>query len=466
MGLGQYVKLSRRTFLKRTLGTVALATALATGAPTVLTAAEHALPLGEARFTQKFQGARLNVLMIDFTLSFEIKKRLPEFERMTGISVNIEISPYNAYHPKAMLPLASGASTYDVMMVDVPWVAEFVGTNNLLPLDDFVAKEDPFYFEDMVPELVNVMNGSQDKLYSLATLPTTQLLSYRKDVFEQEAANYLAATGQKLKVPTTWREYADVAKHFTKRLNPDSPTDFGVTMTGTTGNGALNMFQPVLWGMGAREFDNDFNVTINDEKAMEAWNLFAELGQTAEDGVGSVYWEDMNKVYQFGKAAMMFIYHVFVVANEQEESPVSGKSGYATIPGGTPVIGGWSTSINKNTANPGAAWEFMRWITGPEIAKDLFTEGGGATARASVMTDADMVRQYPFLPALLDSYKLVQNRASACATCPPIIPEAQYEIQTGAEASAVLSGAKTPQRAANDAAHALEQLLKDFGYRR
>ena len=27
---------------------------------------------------------------------------------MTGISVNIEISPYDAYHPKAMLPLASG----------------------------------------------------------------------------------------------------------------------------------------------------------------------------------------------------------------------------------------------------------------------------------------------------------------------------------------------------------------------
>ena len=73
MGLGQYVKLSRRTFLKGTLGTVALAT----GAPTILTAAEHVLPLGEARFTQKFQGARLNVLMIDLTLSFEIKKRLP-----------------------------------------------------------------------------------------------------------------------------------------------------------------------------------------------------------------------------------------------------------------------------------------------------------------------------------------------------------------------------------------------------
>jgi ABC-type glycerol-3-phosphate transport system substrate-binding protein len=206
MSLGHAIKLSRRTFLRGTLGTVALATALAIWAPTVLTAAEHVLPLGEARFTQKFQGARLNVLMIDFTLSFEIKKRLPEFERMTGISVNIEISPYNAYHPKAMLPLASGASTYDVMMVDVPWVAEFVGTNNLLPLDDFVAKEDPFYFEDMVPELINVMNGSQDKLYSIATLPSTQLLSYRKDVFEQEAANYLAATGKELTVPTTWRE--------------------------------------------------------------------------------------------------------------------------------------------------------------------------------------------------------------------------------------------------------------------
>ncbi|MCY4515316.1 MAG: substrate-binding domain-containing protein [Candidatus Tectomicrobia bacterium] len=460
MSLGHHVKLSRRTFLKGTLG----AAALATGTPHVLIAADHTLPLGDARFTQKFQGASLNVLMIDLTLSFEIQKRLPEFEAMTGISVNIEISPYDAYHPKAMLPLASGADTYDVMMVDVPWVAEFVGTNNLLPLDDFVAKEDPFYYSDMVPELINVMNGSLDKLYSLATLPTTQLLSYRKDVFEKEAANFQAATGQELKVPTTWREYADIAKHFTKRLNPDSPTEFGVTMTGTPGNGALNMFQPVLWGMGAREFDNDFNVTINDEKALAAWNLFAELGQAAEDGVGSVYWDDMNKVYQFGQAAMMFMYHVFVVGNEQDDSPVQGKSGYATIPGGTPVIGGWSTSINKNTASPEAAWEFLRWITGPEVAKDLFV-AGGATARTSVLTDPDMVSQYPFLPALLDSYKLVQNRASACAACPPIIPEAQYEIQTGAEASAVLSGAKTPQRAADDAAHALEQLLKDFGYR-
>ena len=293
-----------------------------------------------------------------------------------------------------------------------------------------MAKEDPFYFNDMVPELINVMNGSQDKLYSLATLPTTQLLSYRKDVFEQEAANFQAATGQELKVPTTWREYADIAKHFTKRLNPDSPTDFGVTMTGTPGNGALNMFQPVLWGMGAREFDNDFNVTINDEKALAAWNLFAELGQTAEDGVGSVYWDDMNKVYQFGQAAMMFIYHVFVVGNEQDDSPVQGKSGYALIPGGTPVIGGWSTSINKNTANPEAAWEFLRWITGPEVAKDLFV-AGGATARASVMTDPDMVGQYPFLPALLDSYKLVRTAPARAPHAHPSFPKHSTRSRPG-----------------------------------
>jgi multiple sugar transport system substrate-binding protein len=171
----------------------------------------------------------------------------------------------------------------------------------------------------------------------------------------------------------------------------------------------------------------------------------------------------MFKVYKGKQAAMMWMHHLFIVGNELPDSPIKGLSGYARIPAGANTIGGWTAGINKNSANPEASWEFVRWMTGPEMAKTLFV-GGGATTRSSILSNPGYTKDYPFLPALLVAFKESQNRASACPTCPGIVPEAEYELKVGEQASAVISGQKLPKQAADDSAKILDKLLKDFGY--
>jgi hypothetical protein len=76
-----------------------------------------------------------------------------------------------------------------------------------------------------------------------------------------------------------------------------------------------------------------------------------------------------------------------------------------------------------------------------------------------------VVAKYPFAPITLEQAPLVNKRASACQECPALIPEAQYELEVGTEASAVVSGSKTPRQGADDSAAILERILKDFGYK-
>ena len=53
-----------------------------------------------------------------------------------------------------------------------------------------------------------------------------------------------------LKPPKPWVEYNAVAKFFTQKYNPDSPTQFGTTLGGWYPSGSLCEFLPRKWAMG------------------------------------------------------------------------------------------------------------------------------------------------------------------------------------------------------------------------
>jgi ABC-type glycerol-3-phosphate transport system substrate-binding protein len=391
-------------------------------------------------------------------------KYLPDFTKMTGITVAFDVPPYEPQHQKSMLDLSSGGAAYDIYMIDFPWLAEFLNTNNIQPVDDLISAEDPSFLSDMIPRLVDAGGRGKDgRLYGVANIGTTFGVVYRSDLFEQEAANYKAATGNDLKPPETWDEEIAIAKYFTQSLNPKSPTQYGIAMAGLPGNNAHNQFQFILWGVGGREVNEQYQATINNEKGVQAFTIVAELAKYAQPGLGGQSFDDMNNAFKLGKAVMQHNVTEYLPPDEADDSPVNGKMAYAWTPGHAPEIGGWSFLINSKSKNVNAAWEFVRWACGPEIAKPL-TLAGGTVPRISAMTDPAVVQQFPWFPLLMEQFKVVQNRLSACPTCPGLIPEAQYELQVGTEVSNALTGNKTPKQAADDAAKALTKLMKDFGY--
>jgi len=434
---------------------------------------DQVVKIDEGRFTDKYKGTTLNVIMVVHPTSDITKKHLQEFMDMTGMKVNLEITPFDSIHQKEMLDLSSGTNSYDVMMIDNPWVAEYVSTGNVLELTKYVEKEDPLYMSDMVQN-VNRMHGQVDGVqYAISIMGAGQLFMYRKDLLEQEKANFKAWAGRELTLPKTWYEFNEIAKFFTKKFNPKSPTEFGITVAAQKGNGALCMFQPVLWGIGGREFgmsgrgkDAKWFVTCNNGKGVEAMKLFVEMAQYSPPGSGSNYWNEMNAVFLGKQCFMQIQWDAFAPAEEAADSAVKGLVGYDVVPGplASPIIGGWPLVINKNTKNPDASWEFVRWATGPKFGFSLNKEGG-ELARVSLLTHPELVKMYPFYPAALETFKVVQQRTSPYVGGPTLKAVKEYEDYLGGEASAAFTGQKSAEDAVDAAAKGLQGILEtELGY--
>lgn len=70
-----------------------------------------------------------------------IRQLLPEFEEQTGIKVVIDSVPFPNLHEKAIMELASGRGSYDLISVDLPWTGEFVEAGFTKDLTDLVERD-------------------------------------------------------------------------------------------------------------------------------------------------------------------------------------------------------------------------------------------------------------------------------------------------------------------------------------
>ena len=70
---------------------------------------------------------------------------IPEFEKATGIKVNVEKTTFMVMRDKLMTNVLSGRGQYDVIVVGAPfWTGQFVNGRWIIPLDDYI-KETPVH---------------------------------------------------------------------------------------------------------------------------------------------------------------------------------------------------------------------------------------------------------------------------------------------------------------------------------
>ena len=134
-----------------------------------------------------------------------------QFLALTGAEVNVIHTPAGDLYFKAMIPFQAGQAPYDIVF----------GFSNFIR--DWMAYLEP------VPEYYVNMRQMQDVTKShieVASWDGTMMqfpidgarhyLKYRKDVIDNPElqAKYLAETGNELRVPKTWKEYAKIAAYF------------------------------------------------------------------------------------------------------------------------------------------------------------------------------------------------------------------------------------------------------------
>jgi len=400
----------------------------------------------------------IKVLMLESSALDATKILLPDFEQQKG--VNILIDTYSIVDLYGKVVSESQKDTYDVFQIDVPWFSEFVESNFLAELDNFI-KAYPKTIEGFISGVLDIYSKCKNKYYALPYMFGTQLLFYRKDLFEDPniKIQFKKVYQSELKPPKTWKEYNIIAKFFTKSFNPDSPVEYGTTLGARFPTSALCEFLPRMWFYGGKIIDISGNLFLEEKAAVKGLKNYIESFNYSSTNSINNHWDEEVEEFCKGKAAMMilFVAHVTEIT-DRSKSDVVGQIGYEIIPGGIPVLGGWSLGINKNSNNKEISFDFIKWITSKELAIP-HTILGGFTPRLDLFKSSDLLTIYPWLPKALESFTLSRERLVSKVTTGGKISERDFENIYGEAIIKAIRKEFSPEKAIKEAQSKIIKLM-------
>jgi multiple sugar transport system substrate-binding protein len=308
------------------------------------------------------------------------KKIVDNFEaEHKDINVTVEVSDWDSYWEKLRV-LMAGGSPPDIFAMDAPLYPDWQSRGVLLNMQPYIDK-DPKVLEGIYPltlEAYKTPNG----MFGLPRDFQTIVLYYNKDMFDAAKVDY----------PTdkwTYQDFRDAAKKLTIDKDGDGKTDqWGFWAE------ALDpepYWGPVIWAHGGDIVDLTSGKTlINSDAAKTGFQFISDMLL----GDKSLPTEEQLKQYgadgfQAGIAAMGVSGHWSV----PDYNTVTFKWDVAPMPIGP---AGRATGVNsagfvisKESKNPDAAWEFVKYATGESVATGpAYLEQSGANINQKMFVDA------------------------------------------------------------------------------
>jgi ABC-type sugar transport system, periplasmic component len=339
---------------------------------------------------------------------------------------------------------------------------EFIEEGYLLELDKFI-KDHPEAIEGFTSVVLEKYSKYKNKYFALPYAFDAQLLFYRKDLFEDIVIKrkFKNIYQTELKPPKTWKEFNVIAKFFTKHFNPDSPIDYGTTILGAHFPlaGILCEFLPRMWEYEGKTIDISGNIFMKERADIKGLENYIESFKYASPNSVENDWDEEVGEFCKGRAAMMclFVAHATDIT-DRSKSEVVGKIGYDIIPGGIPVLGGWSLGININSNNRETAFDFIKWATSKEFAIP-YTILGGFTPRIDLFKSSDLSTLYPWLSKALESFSLSRERSVLKVKTGRKISERDFENIYGKAIIKSIKKQLTPEKAIKEVQHEIIKLI-------
>ncbi|AQA01310.1 ABC transporter substrate-binding protein [Mycobacterium sp. MS1601] len=287
------------------------------------------------------------------------------------VDINIETLTYDQMRDKLVSSFQSSAPTYDLIVVDNPWMVDFANANFLQPLDARIDSTPDYDAGDFFTPLTDIttVDGTRFAVpfYNYA-------LGYLYNTDDLAAANQ--------QVPTNLDELVATSKAL------KTADRAGIAMQPQRGYKIFEEWGNWLFAAGGSIYDADGKVTLNTPEAKRALEAYIDTYTNAAPA-NSLNWsmDEAQRSVSANQSASMINYNWQLPAlNEPGSGPAAGKIKLATIPGGKQVLGSWSWAIPTNSAASDAAWAFASWITSKphDVAR---VEKGGAAIRQSTLQD-------------------------------------------------------------------------------
>jgi multiple sugar transport system substrate-binding protein len=384
---------------------------------------------------KKYAGTKLEVILAKGPRGDNLQKNIKEFTDLTGIQVESEQIPEQQQRQKAVIELASGKPSFDVIHLSyhvqkrqfekAGWLADitpFMKDPNLTAPD--------LVENDFSAAGLSYAKNDKGQMLSLPWSVDYFILYYNKEVFEKKGVS----------VPKTLDEMNALAE----KLTDEKAGFYGYVGRGLK-NANMTLWTNYYLNYGGEFLDSKGNILTDGPEAIEATKSYNRgMIKSAPPGSAGFNWMEALAAFAQGRAAMWVDGVGWAPGAENPNSSrVVGKVGYAMVPAGPKgqysATYGDGIGIAAASKNKEAAYLLCQWAVSKAQGARLLQAGGGVPFRNSVLNDEE-VRKGVKLPkewlqAVIDAGKISK------LGLPTVIPVAEWRDLVGAAVTATLSGA-------------------------
>ncbi|MCT4619094.1 MAG: extracellular solute-binding protein [Marinisporobacter sp.] len=319
-----------------------------------------------------------------------IEKETREFEKETGIEVELIHMAWDQVADRAINELTTGGSTYDVIEFDNAWVAKFIKNNWVECLDDYVSDETR---KELIPGLREKFSND-GKLYGIPWHNDTRFFMYNKKMLDQAGISEL---------PKTWAELEEQSK----LLKEKGLAKYGYIDSYMQAQSGSNQIIFLTYAFGGKFFDDkgqpimatdpgvkkafEFMVRgLNDSKIIDPSSLTAD-------------YESVSNVFNMGNTAFYLQAHPnsYQLANNKENSKIVGDIAVAdyspSVQGGEQVCLTLpeAMAIPKTSKSKEEAWKYIEYMTSKALDKKRAKEIGTLPMYTELFNDKELLDLYP-----------------------------------------------------------------------
>ncbi len=408
-----------------------------------------------------YSGTTIHVVFDSHPWQKFIQPLVPQFERETGIKVQVQAYPEDQFRQKLLVDLSAGSTGVDVFMFMPAQDLSLDMKNDWIqPVDTYLDNPSltspSFDYKDFL-DGVRSSYEMDGKTWGVPLHVETFFLFYRKDLFAKYG----------LKVPETMQELQSVCKALKDDLAKSGQTGiYPIVMRGKTPDATSSMVN-FLFSWGGTWFNPDGSCALDSEASQKALSFYADLLRNyGPPDATSDSWQADTQLFAQGQAAIMYDSNVFkaIVGNPQS-SKVVGEVGYAALPAGPdgkrhPTVLTWGLGINSASQHKEAAWYFVQWAL--DKANQLgYLKAGGPAARATAWKDPQFLKSPGYSKTWVDVSNLQYSIAQGDWN-PPVVNVQEGRNAYGLAIVAAIEG-KDVGDALKSASKRMDEVVQSFG---
>lgn len=346
-------------------------------------------------------------------------------------------------HDQYVTMFSSQSSEIDVFDADVIWPAEFAQANYVLELDRFIER-DGIAMDAYFPGTVAAGNYN-GKQWAMPKFTDAGVFYYRTDIVDDP--------------PETWDELIEMASE----LQGINDTEFGYIMQAAQYEGLITNAIEFIASYGGQIIDEDNNVVVDSPETIRAIEKMQEIANSdfVPDNILNFQEVETENAFIEGNSVFARNWPYMQASSEDESrSKVVGNVAITTLPAGdagvASALGGWMGMINRYTEHPEEAWEFLKFMSGPEGQKITAIDGGSAPTLKALYEDEEVKNARPLF-ANPEFVETLDNAVPRPVT--PIYPVVSDIMQI--ELSKVLTGDQTAEETVQNMQAKIEEAMQE-----